>query len=156
MTDNVRVRLGRIAAALAITTAILTAAATPAAAVSGITGLDPYSTGCYNNGWQWNSGGTAVYDGSRKVGTGYLRYSGGCVANWSEFHYENAAAYNDYSAHPSAWEDGVSGTDQYSPNLWLNPVYSRMVDGSNAACAGAQVYRYPSNQWVTWSFFACA
>jgi hypothetical protein len=156
MTDSARTRLRRAAAGLVITATILVAGATPAAAVSGITGKDPYSTGCYNNGWQWSSGGTPVYDGARKVGTGYLRYSGGCVANWSEFRYENAAAYNDYSARPSAWEDGVPGTDQYSPNLWLDPVYSLMVDGRGTACAGAQIYRYPSNQWVNWSFFACA
>ncbi|MBB5827918.1 DUF2690 domain-containing protein [Micromonospora carbonacea] len=156
MVDRTRARLGRVATATLSTAAILVAGATPAAAVSGITGQDPYSTGCYDNGWQWSSTGTPVYDGSRKVGTGYLRYSGGCVANWSEFRYEDASAYNDYSARPSAWEDGVSGTDQYSPNLWLNPVYSRMVDGRGAACAGAQVYRYPSGQWVSWTFFACA
>ncbi|MEJ3747448.1 DUF2690 domain-containing protein [Actinomycetes bacterium KLBMP 9797] len=154
MTRNASARLIRTAAAVLIIAAAVVVGATPA--VASIVGQDPYSTDCHNNGWQWQSGGTAVYDGARKVGTGYLRYSGGCVANWSEFHYENAAAYNDYSARPSAWVDGASGTDQYSPNLWLNPVYSRMVDGSVTACAGAQIYRYPSNQWVTWSFFACA
>ncbi|MFF0721847.1 DUF2690 domain-containing protein [Micromonospora sp. NPDC003816] len=154
-----RTVLAALAALMAIVTAVV-AAPTSAQAVSVWSGRNPYAsysgTVCSSSGWQWKSGETTVYDGARVVGFGYLRYSGGCVANWSEFRYADAAAYNDYSVQPSAWEDGKSGTDQVSPDLWQNPVYSRMVDGSGPACGGAQAYRYPSMQWISWNFFTCA
>lgn len=143
-------------AAVAASAAMVGLTVAPAAAVSGISGLDPFSTGCSSNGTQYTSPASAVYDGARFVGNGYLRYSYGCQANWSEFHYANASAYNDYSVKPWAWEDATSGTDQGSPNLWLDPVYSKMVDGRNRACAGAHIHRYPSNQWVKWQVFGCA
>jgi len=146
----------RSAVVLAMALAAVTAAVAPAQAVSAYSGGHPYNSGCAGNGSQWASSPVAVYDGSTLVGYGYLRYSGGCQANWSEFQYANSTAYNNYTVGPSAWENGTTGTDQYSPNLAANPVYSRMVDGRSTACAGAQIYRYPSGQHVTWAFFACA
>ncbi len=146
----------RLTLVIATALAGVAVAAIPASASSAYVGQDPYASGCAYSGSQWSSSGTAVYDGSTLVGTGYLRYSYGCNANWSEFVYANGTTYANYTVGPSAWDNGTTGTDQYSPNLAANPVYSRMVDGSVTACAGAQIYHYPSGQWIEWSFFGCA
>lgn len=144
--------------AFAVALAGATVVASPALAVSGWSGVDPYGSGCANGAAYLHE--TPVYDGSTLVGTGYLRYSYACQTNWSEFYYAGGAggyACNNYAVEPSAWENNTTGTDQYSPNLWAcSPVYSLMVDGRSTACAGAQIYHYPSHAWIEWSFFGCA
>ncbi|MFY1702984.1 DUF2690 domain-containing protein [Micromonospora sp. WMMA1923] len=154
-----RTVLAALTALMAVVTAVVVAP-TSAQAMSVWSGRNPYAnysgTVCNTSGWQWRSGETAVYDGSRLVGYGSLRYSGGCAANWTEFRYADGATHSTYTVEPTAWEQGKSGTDQGSPDLWAWNVYTNMVDGTGPACGGAQLYRYSPRQWISWNFFTCA
>jgi len=148
-------------AAMALATVLtgVTVASSPALAVSSWSGKDPYHD--YGNGFCANDSvfldETALYDGATLVGYGYLRYSRSCQTNWSEFWYANNAVWGDHTVEPWAWEQGKTGTDQYSRNLDdYGPVYSLMVDGRGPACAGAHLYAYPSHQWISWHTFGCA
>lgn len=148
------------ATAVAVVLAGITVGAPPAGAVSAWSGRDPYHDygpgACANDEVYLASTKTYVYDQSTLVGTGYLVYSPTCQTNWGEFFYASPAAWNTHEVEPSTWEEGKDGTNQYSPDLnAYGPVYTLMVDGRGPACAGAQLYEYPSHHWVTWYTFGC-
>ncbi|MFF5225447.1 DUF2690 domain-containing protein [Dactylosporangium sp. NPDC000521] len=155
-------RFRRMLATIAAAGVVLAGAAVPepAQAVSNWSGKDPFGAGACGTWTESNQvlrmHETYVYDESTLVGYGYLAWSPKCQTNWSEFWYANEIVWANHTVEPSAWEQGKTGTDQYSKNLDdYNLVYSSMVDGRGPACAGAQLYKYGPRRWVTWYMFGC-
>ena len=145
------------AAAFAGTLLTLLAVAAPAVATppGNVNAGDPHQTGCDTTERLLKS--MTLRDGAKVAGYAYMRYSTGCQTQWLTV---NLSA--GYAVDPSIWIQNTTGTTLHesygSPGAGAGTQWTFQLEGMRyqTGCSGAQLYRVPGYNWISWNYLGCA